>query len=81
MGGFPWLGVVLSTKGSGKGRSNLRALWPAESGFLGRFDPRVLIASDLDGDGAKDLLLGQNEGKAVVFRGLDARKAAENEPR
>ncbi|MGI9244504.1 MAG: FG-GAP repeat domain-containing protein, partial [Verrucomicrobiales bacterium] len=61
------LGVIVEPQANGAG---LVELWPAQSGFSGRFDPRAMVASDLDGDGREDLLLGQNDGAAVIFRSV-----------
>lgn len=60
------LGVILTQGAKG---TELEEMWPADSGFTGRFDSRALIATDLDGDSLTDLLLGQNSGSAAVFKG------------
>lgn len=58
------LGVILIAKDNGQ----FNEMWPDDSGFFTRADPRRLMASDLDRDGALELLLGQNNGKFLLFR-------------
>ncbi len=58
------LGVILIAKDDGQ----FDEIWPNDSGFFSRADPRRLIATDLNGDGALELLLSQNNDKLLLFR-------------
>lgn len=58
------LGVVLT----GDPEGGFRELWPAESGFFQRDDLRGLVAKDLDGDGAIDLITANNGSQPRVFK-------------
>ena len=58
------LGVILIAKDNGQ----FDEMWPNDSGFFTRADPRRLISTDLDEDGALELLLGQNNGNFQMFR-------------
>ena len=58
------LGVILISKDNGQ----LDEIWPDDSGFFSRADPRRLIATDLDEDGTLEILLGQNGGDLQIFR-------------
>lgn len=58
------LGVILISKNNGQ----FDELWPDDSGFISRADPRRLVATDLDEDGSLELLMGQNNGDFQLFR-------------
>ena len=58
------LGAMLDVGDGGA----LSAVEPAVSGLQQRLDPRQLVAHDLDGDGADDLVFGVNHGAAVILR-------------
>ena len=57
------LGVVLKFTADGRPTE----LWPAESGLALRLDPRRVIAADLGGDGAQELIFGVNGGAVRVL--------------
>ena len=58
------LGVVIEMKPDKK----LSELWPRDSGFHSRSDPRRVIVEDFGRDGKFEVLLGQNNGKFEIFQ-------------
>ena len=58
------LGVVIEMKSD----QSLNELWPRESGFHSRSDPRRVILEDFGKDGKFEILLGQNNGKFELFQ-------------
>ena len=58
------LGVVIEMTPD----KNLSELWPRESGFHSRSDPRRVIVEDFGRDGKFEVLLGQNNGKFEIFQ-------------
>ena len=58
------LGVVIEMKSD----KSLNELWPRESGFHSRSDPRRVILEDFGKDGKFEILLGQNNGKFQLFQ-------------
>ena len=58
------LGVVIEMTAD----KNLSELWPRESGFHSRSDPRRVIVEDFGRDGKFEVLLGQNNGKFEIFQ-------------